>query len=184
VLFKEKLDDANAFLLQAGLPGEKVKRNGHSLEKLSEHLLLCQYIDIIEELHRRGVVRTNNNPVSDYGEWLVWQKLNLTLATNSKKGYDAMDKNGIKYEIKSRKLTTKNGSRQLGVIRNLELHQFDFLIGLIFNNMFEMVEAYKIPHGIIKKYATFSDHQHGHIVQLRGKLLEDKRTENILKYFK
>ena len=35
-------------------------------------LLKC-FADVLDELKERGVVRTRNNPVSDYAEWLEAQ---------------------------------------------------------------------------------------------------------------
>ena len=83
------------------------------------------------ELKNRGVLRTKNNPVGDYAEWLVSSALNLTLVKNSAAGHDAESSDGKKIQIKSRRITANNRSRQLGVIRNLEKNDFDELIAVI-----------------------------------------------------
>lgn len=70
-------------------------------EKLSVRELLQCYVDTIAELKIRKIVRTGNNPTGDYAEWLVAKKLNLTLETNSKAGYDAVDAQGTRYQIGS-----------------------------------------------------------------------------------
>lgn len=137
----------------------------------------------MDELRQRKIIRTNNNPASDYGEWLVSKKMKLTLESSNKKGYDAYDKNN-KYQIKSRRVTGKTKSRQLGVIRNLENKDFDSLIGLIFDNDFNIIEAYQIPHATIKKHGKYSQHQNGHIIQLHGGILEDKKVQNIFNKIK
>jgi len=62
--------------------------------------LLQLYGKILEELKTRKVIRTANSPVGDYAEWLVANKFGLKLMENSKKGYDAEDSEGIKYQIK------------------------------------------------------------------------------------
>jgi hypothetical protein len=41
------------------------------LEVLSTRELLSLFARILEELRRRKVVRSSNNPVADYTEWLV-----------------------------------------------------------------------------------------------------------------
>lgn len=82
------------------------------LEKLSEIELLQLHASIIDELKRREVVRTKNNPIGDYTEWLVAKALNLQLARNSSAGYDGEDINGIKYQIKGRRISPGNKSRQ------------------------------------------------------------------------
>ncbi len=90
------------------------------LENLSEIGLLRAYGDIIDELRTRGVVRTGNNPIGDYTEWLVAQRLHLTLTSNSTLGYDATDGTGIRYQIKARRAGT-----QLSAIRNAQQALFD-----------------------------------------------------------
>lgn len=141
-------------------------------------LLEC-FADILDELKKRGVVRSRNNPVADYAEWLVAKKLGLSLERNSRSGYDATTRSGERIQIKSRRLDPSSKSHQLSVIRNLEAREFDYLIGVLFNRDFTVKEAYKIAHGVIAKYARFSEHQNGHILHLRGEILKDPRVEDI-----
>jgi hypothetical protein len=141
--------------------------------------LLGCFADILDVLKQRGVVRTRNNPVGDYAEWLVAQRLGLSLEHNSKFGYDATNTSGERFQIKSRRLDPSNKSRQLSVIRNLDTGEFDYLIGILFDRDFTVKEAYKIPHGVIAKYASFSKHQNGHILHLRGDILRAPSVEDI-----
>jgi hypothetical protein len=94
---------------------------------------------ITNELIERGVVRTQNNPLGDYTEWLVAKAFNLELAGNSKAGYDALDTDGTKIQIKGRRLTLKNFSRQLSAIRNYNEKDFDVLITILFNEVFDVI---------------------------------------------
>lgn len=141
--------------------------------------LLRQFAEILDELKRRGVLRTRNNPVADYCEWLVSNKLGFTLRNNSNSGYDAIDEAGIRYQIKGRRIDSTNPSRQLGVLRNLGAKDFDFLIAVIFNRDFTVAEAYKIPIDTIPQYSRFSVHQNGDILILRGGILNDSQVEDI-----
>jgi hypothetical protein len=75
----------------------------------------------LDELERRDVIRTRNNPVSEYTEWLVAEKMQMELAPPSTKGYDATTSGGRKIQIKSRKNNLRNKSLVLGIIRNYEL---------------------------------------------------------------
>ena len=153
---------------------------GMKLNKFPIKNLLSIYGNVVVELRNRGVLRTFNNPVADYAEYIIAKKLKLKLTKNSNKEYDAIDlKSGIKYQIKSRRITRYGNSRQLGVIRNLNKAEFNFLIAVIFNESFDIVESYKIPRNIIKKYARFSQHQNGHILILRGDILKDKNIKLI-----
>ena len=145
--------------------------------------LLQYYGQILDELRKRKVVRTFNNPVGDYTEWLVANQLELTLVANSTSGYDALDSLGLKYQIKGRRLTTRNKSRQLSAIRNLENHDFDYLIAILFNEQFEVEQVAKIPHEIIEKYAQYRKHVNAHILILRDNVLSDPMVENLTSQF-
>ncbi len=138
----------------------------------------------MDELKTRGVVRTLNNPVSDYAEWLVAKKMDLKLVSNSNSGYDAKDVYGNRFQIKSRRLSPKKNSRQLSVIRKLNSNEFDYLIGVVFNKDFTVEEAYKIPRSVIGKFAPFNEHQNGHILHLRGDVLKAQDVENITNIIK
>lgn len=150
------------------------------LKSLNDKELLQFYAKLMEELRDRKLIRSSNNPVSDYAEKIVCEKLKLSLTGKSSKGYDAIDENtGIRYQIKARRLTSHNTSRQLGVIRNLDQKLFDYLIAVIFDESFEPIEIWQIPLETIPKYARYSEHQNGHILVLTGKVLEDKTVTRI-----
>jgi hypothetical protein len=89
------------------------------LQRLPIFELLAQYANIMEELRRRGVIRSSNNPVADYAEYLCEKALSLKRTGKSAKGFDATDSKGRRYQIKGRRLTTHSASRQLGVLREL-----------------------------------------------------------------
>ncbi|MFC2002818.1 hypothetical protein ACFLV4_02575, partial [Chloroflexota bacterium] len=111
------------------------------------------------------------------------QILGLSLKRNSHSGYDATNDKGERFQIKGRRLDPTNKSRQLGVIRNLETNDFDYLIGVLFDRDFKVIEAYKIPQHVIKEYAGFSSHQNGHILQLRGDILSNQHVQNLTYLF-
>lgn len=150
-----------------------------SLKNLKVKELLQLQGKITNELIERGIVRTQNNPLGDYTEWLVSQALNLELEANSKAGYDASDSNGIRIQIKGRRLTSKNTSRQLSAIRNYEEKDFDVLVAILFNEQFEVSEAYEVPHEIIGDYARYSAHGNSHTLIMGGAILKDPRVKCI-----
>jgi len=149
------------------------------LKKLSVIELLELHSAIIDDLKRRKVVRTRNNPVGDYTEWLVAKGLGLELAANSSAGFDALDAKGVKIQIKGRRITKENRSRQLGIIRKLDEKDFDQLIAVIFNEAYDVIDARLIPHEVIIDYAKYSDPQKGHILYLKGPILKDSRVKDI-----
>lgn len=151
-----------------------------NLKKYNKDKLFSLYASLMNELLDRKFIRTTNNPVGDYGEYVVVKKLKLKLVENSQKGYDAVDLKKKRYQIKARRHTERNHSTQLGVIRNIEKKLFDFLVAVIFNSDFSVKAMWKMPIGIIENYAKFSDHQNGHILTLRSGILEDSKSERIV----
>ena len=152
------------------------------LRRITPRRLLEMYSEVMEELRRRGVVRSSNNPVSDYAEVLASQRLGLKLTKGSNKGFHALDRRGNRYQIKARRLNGRS-SRQLGVIRHLKDNPFDVCIAIIFDRKFRPTEVYRIPISAIRKHGKFSRHQNGWIVQLRTPLTSDSRVKNITDHF-
>ncbi len=149
------------------------------LRELSVKELLKQHSAIIDELKRRKIVRTKNNPVGDYTEWLVAKGLGLELASNSSAGYDGVDSEGVKIQIKGRRITPENKSRQLSAIRKLKEKDFDQLAAVIFNENYEIIDAVLIPHEVIEEYASYRSHENAHILHLKGPILNDPRIKDI-----
>ena len=117
----------------------------HDLQDLAVSSLLDLYSRIVEELHHRKVTRSTNNPVADYAEYLCEKALNLTRADNSTKGYDATNSKGLRYQIKGRRLTRHSNVRQLGALRDLNDDPFDYLIGVLFRENFQVMKACLLP---------------------------------------
>ncbi|EQB9712624.1 DUF6998 domain-containing protein [Yersinia enterocolitica] len=149
------------------------------LTSLSDLELLSLHSEILTQLRFRGVIRTKNNPVGDYAEWLVSKALGMTLLSNSSAGADAIDADGMKVQIKARRVTPDNPSRQLSALRNYEAADFDYLIAVIFDETYNVIDAYKIPHEVIRDYARHSNHVNAHIINLKGAILADPRVTSI-----
>ena len=145
--------------------------------------LLRKYRAILDLLRDSEVIRTENNPVGDYAEWLVKRRLNLKLEGNSRAEYDALGTDGVRYQIKARRLTKANKSTQLGVFRNLELQGFDQLIVVLFDANFEIHKVFRIPHKIVVKYAKERKYINGHLLFAQGKLLKDSEVEDLTNQF-
>lgn len=152
------------------------------IKDLSIKELLQHSSAIIDELKRRKVVRTKNNPLGDYTEWLVAKGLGLDLANNSVAGYDGTDSEGVKIQIKGRRVTPENKSRQLSAIRNLEKNDFDQLVAVIFGEDYEILDAVIIPHEIIAEYAAYRQHTNAYFLHLKGAILHDPRVKDIKKF--
>ena len=141
------------------------------LKSMDELGLLRLYAELMEELRSRQIIRSGNNPVADYAEKVAVEYFGLIRAGKEERGYDARDKRGRKYQIKGRRVTRHNKSRQLSVIRNLNEHLFDFLIAVVFNENFNVEEMWKIPYRFVQENAKWSEHSNGYIFHAKPDVL-------------
>ena len=149
----------------------------NDLESMSVVELLQTADHVVDELMRRKVVRTRNKPIGDYTEWLVCNQLGLQIQHNSKAGYDAIDADGTKYQIKGRQCDKTKV--QFSVIRNLDQCDFDVAIAVAYNKDFSMRFAAKIPHHLISELATYRKHVNGHVLILGEDSFENEAIESI-----
>lgn len=152
----------------------KIELNGMTITEL-----LATHSEVIDELRRRGIVRSKNNPTGDYAEWLVSERFGLILESNSAKGFDATDKTGVRYQIKGRRVTPDNPSTQLGAIRDLDSQDFDFLVAVIFDANWQVLRAAKIPHRVVSELATYRKRTNSHVMHLRPSVFENTGVEDI-----
>jgi hypothetical protein len=141
--------------------------------------LLRQHALILNELGRRKILRGGNNPVGDLAEWLATKALNLKLADNSTRGYDALDAAGKRYQIKGRRVTSGKPSRQLSSIRDIKHQQFDFLVGIIFGEFFEVERACLMPYEVVSRRTRRDRHVRGDRLVLRDGLWNEPGVRDI-----
>jgi len=127
------------------------------LSGLTNLELLNLHAQALEELRRRGLIRSSNNPVGDYAEYLFCKAFGWRQADNSAKDADAVGCDGVRYQIKGRRLTKRNMSRQLGALRRLPEKNFDILAGVLFNEDFSIRRAALAPHAVVEDRATYVD---------------------------
>lgn len=149
------------------------------LKEVSPPDLLLLFSKILDELRERGIVRSTNNPVADYAEHLIAQALNLQLAKKSTTGFDATDAEGNKYEIKARRLTSQNKSRQLSAIRGLDKDHFNYLAGVLFTNDFKVQKACLIPTSVVQRLSVYKEHVNAWIFLLRDSVWEEDNVIDI-----
>lgn len=143
------------------------------LNSLSDRQLLDLHCTVLEALRFRGVVRSSNNPVADYTETIVARALTAQLATNSQAGYDAVDQDGTRYQIKGRRLTTPSGSTQLSAIRNLSAGPFDHLAAVIFDGRLAVQYAALIPIEVVMRQSRYRAHTNSHTLYFRRAVLSE-----------
>ena len=139
--------------------------------------LLCLHSEIIGELQRRDIVRTQNNPIGDYTEWLVCKCLKLQMESNSKAGFDATDSAGLRYQIKGRRSAGRN--IQFSAIRNLEQDHFDFVVAVAFNLDYTIRFAVKLSPTSVERIARYQQHVNAHILILTDNYVGSDGVEDI-----
>jgi len=154
---------------------------GVNLDSLGSIELLRMYGGILDTLKDKRILRTTNNPTGDYAEllaakWLEKQGLvkdaQEALLKNSHKGFDIVDDGGVTYQVKGRRITISNPSKQLGVVRNLFENEFQYLIAIVFNEDWSIKEAAQIPiQALHAMPGKKKDGVNGHIFHLAGELL-------------
>lgn len=132
------------------------------LDQVSAAELLAIHAQVSEELRTRGIVRSANNPTGDLAEYLFCTAFGWKQAPNSERGFDATGQDGVRYQIKGRRVHRRNPSRQLSAIRDLAGGHFDVLAGVIFDDDFRVVRAALIPRGVVEKRSTFVAHVNRH----------------------
>jgi len=133
-------------------PACDLQLSGRSIPELFD-----MYTAIGDELRQRGIMRTSNNLVGDLAEYIFSKAMGWTLERNSKEAIDAVDPKGTRYQIKGRRLTPQNPSRQLGALRKLDTDNFDMLAAVLFNPDYSVQRAILLPCKQVLAHATYID---------------------------
>ena len=147
------------------------------LQAMSEVELLQAHSAVIGELRRRKVVRTENNPLGDYTEWLVCNRLGLEAQGPSQAAYDAIDHQGVRYQIKGRR--SEANSVQFSAIRKLKDHGFDFIVAVVFNEDYSVRLAIKVSYDAVPVLARYRAHINGYIPIVTNKVVEQDGVVDI-----
>ncbi|MEN6622333.1 MAG: hypothetical protein ABFD50_12365 [Smithella sp.] len=145
--------------------------------------LLRLYADMMDELLIRGVVRTMDNPVAGYAEYLACKVLSLRLEPISRKGFDATGVNGDKFEIKSRRIVSYGTPNRFSAIRDIEGHHFDYLIAIIFESDFRVKLAMQLPYDLVLKKAKLQGHTNAWILPVRESSWNDTSAIDLTSKF-
>jgi hypothetical protein len=156
----------------------------HQIEAIPQHAATSQLLRlhglILAELRERKVVRSSNSPGGDYAEFLFARSFGWTLNGNSSSGYDATDRSGTRFQIKCRRLTKHNSSRQLSALRRLLEKQFDFLAGVLFNEDYSVFRAAIVPHELlVAPRVRFSSHVNAHLFRLHDDVWKLRGVEDV-----
>ena len=126
--------------LKRECPASHLRAEGPSQASLNDESipkLLALHVALLEELRARGVLLSENNPTGDFAEYLFCAAYGWAQASNSEKGFDAIGNDGN--QVKGRRITIRNSSRQLSAIRDLD--GFDTLAAVLFDDLYRVVRA-------------------------------------------
>jgi hypothetical protein len=147
--------------------------------QLTVNELLALGVDATQELRRRGIVRTANNPIGDFAEYLFCRAFSWKLADNSQKDADAIGPGGVRYQVKARRLAGNLGDRQLGALRNLPNQRFDKLAAVLFDTRFGVARAAIIPHALVVANAVHQTHTNSWRFILRDEVWSWRGVEDV-----
>lgn len=145
---KDKVNISNKFLNSIKYKAiEKEDIKIPDLDKKEIEKFGKLYCDLVSE----GIIRSRRI-VGDLGEYYASKELNLTLHENKNaKGVDGIDNNGIKYEIKTRRVY--ESGRRLSKSRrlnNLVGKESDFLVVVTLDKNFRCAGMWLLPMKNIK----------------------------------
>ena len=128
------------------------------IKHLTPTELLALHSMVAEELRERGVVRSANNPTADLAEYLFCRAFGWAQAGNSHPSADATSEDGTLYQIKGRRITRHNPSRQLSAMRRLPDGGFHFLAAVLFGPDYSIQRAAIIPHMLVLENSRYIQH--------------------------
>ena len=138
------------------------------LKHLSPSELLKLHARVSEELRGRGVVRSSNNPTGDLAEYLFCRAFGRKQAGNSHPDADATGPDDkTLYQIKGRRWTPHNKSRQLGVLRGLPDGAVHFLAAVLFAADYTVDRAAIVPQATVHANSAFVGHTNSWKFMLR-----------------
>jgi hypothetical protein len=138
------------------------------LRNLTPSELLKLHAQVGEELRERGIVRSSNNPTGDLAEYLFCRAFGWKQAGNSHPNADATGPDGTTlYQIKGRRWTPHNKSRQLGALRGLPDGGFHFLAAVLFAPDYTVDRAAIVPHTTVHTNSVFVGHTNSWKFMLR-----------------
>lgn len=120
--------------------------------------LLKLHAALADELRDREILRSSNNPTADVAELLFCRAFGWTQAAKSFPSADATCADGKLYQIKGRRITSVNGSRQLGALRKLSDGGFHYLAAVLFAPDYSVVRAAIIPHELVLTNSVYVKH--------------------------
>jgi len=107
---------------------------------------------------RRELVRTNNKPLGDVAEYVVWLARGGVLERNSTKSHDITTPSGHRIQVKAMENRAAGAGAKFSSFRSAGYHTAVFLV---FDAAFEIMEAYEVGADHIEQHVRFVPHVAG-----------------------
>lgn len=128
------------------------------ITRLSVKHLLRLEADVVKELRRRDLVRTNNKPLGDIAEYVVWLARGGVLEPNSTKSHDITTASGHRIQVKAMANRAAGAGARFSSFRSAGYHTAVFLV---FDSAFDIAEAFEVGADHIEEHVRFVPHVAG-----------------------
>lgn len=118
---------------------------------------------VLVELRRRGLARTNNKPIGDIAEYVVWLARGGVLEPNSTKSHDITTAAGHRIQVKAMASRAAGAQARFSPFRSSDYYTAVFLV---FDATFEIVEAYEVEATQLEDHVRFVPHVAGRMPSL------------------
>lgn len=125
------------------------------LTHLPAKQLLRLEASIVTELRRRDLVRTNNKPLGDIAEHIVWLARGGVMEPNSTKSHDITTESGQRIQVKAMANRAAGVGARFSPFRSADYHTAVFLV---FDAAFEIVGAHEVAADDIEQNVRFVPH--------------------------
>jgi hypothetical protein len=149
------------------------------LKTASTASLLELHAAVMIELRAREVIRTQNPPAGDYGEWLVVRGLGGDLVKNSEKSYDVANAEHGRIQVKTRMVSTpvRPGQLQTSPFRSDGFSHAAFV--QLADSDFAVVRASLVPVDVVRQVWRERAHVNGRIVMMTPTVMAHPKAIDI-----
>jgi hypothetical protein len=138
--------------------------------------LFADWAALMRELRKRGVVRTNNNPVGDIAEAVVHAHYGGERGSFAQAGWDVKTPDGERIQVKAMRTTETTRRRNVSPIRDAD---YDSVVIVIFDEDFKLTEGLKLSREVVEELFQHREHVNGRIITVTQALRADPRVETV-----
>lgn len=148
---------------------------------MSVRELLASYVAILDELTRRGVIRTRNSPLGDLAETLAVRAYGGSLAPNSQKSYDVLTPGNRRIQVKARLVSRLDKrSQNFSAFRSWE---FDTALFLLFDtNTYDLIWARELTLEEVQRIGRRVEHTNSSAILVRDVAAVGKDITSLFSY--